>query len=114
MLYGGRKYLGLSPVMMANGFTRVFYDPATAVAVSTAFNVGGRLFTGFSESRDDEDRALFAEEQATEEAILRRQELDDFDKEQRARESRQNAIFACVLQLFQPPYSEQSPMDYLM
>ncbi len=79
---------------MIIGSIRVLYDPISAIFASTAAEAVGRRSQGFAAAQDDLEQAAFADEEALNERILRRQELDDFDKEARRFSARQNAVFA--------------------
>ncbi len=78
------------------GSIRTFYDPITAILISTGISVVGSLVTGFAQAGESQQQAQFADQQADQEQEIRRQELRDFEKEQRREESRSNAIFAAI------------------
>lgn len=80
--------------MMTFGSIRIFFDPVTAIAVAVGVKATGELVKGFSAAADAQNDAEFAFMQADQEKILRRQELEDFDKEQRRIQARANAVLA--------------------
>lgn len=80
--------------MTGDGSIRLFFDPVTATVIATAASAGGRLVSGFAQAADQRAQAEFAEAQADQEALVRRQELEDFEKEQRRRAARANAVLA--------------------
>lgn len=84
--------------VIAYGFVmkseRIFYDPISALSLSTGVTTGTRLLQGFSSAFDSFNQASFNRQQAEQERILRAQELEDFEKEQSRAESRIIAVLA--------------------